>query len=169
MSIVVIAKSIKPKRLKDEDMKRILRNAMRRMAYAVKKDFEATVKTWDHKPTFTVLTSLRGNESPSILVGTDDLIYLFVDKGTKRHPIFPKNYPYLKFQEGYNAKTTPNVIGSGAGGPYGKWVLSFFGVEHPGTKPRNFEKMIAKKWTPKFKAEMHQAMKEAREASGHKI
>jgi hypothetical protein len=38
---------------------------------------------------------------------------------------------------------------------------------HPGTKARNFDKLIAAKWQRQFKREMEAVMREVRTASGH--
>ena len=108
------------------------------------------------------------------MVDTSDEIYGYVNDGTPPHPIpkVPKISGSLAFQWGgkgsYKAKTAPRVIGSTGGGPTGPMVFPKQ-VQHPGTKARNFDDEIQKKWTPKFKRHMEKAMRDAARASGHAI
>lgn len=164
---VVKSKVIKPAKLKDKDMRLELLNGLRTVARAVERDYKETVKTWERKPEFETIISLRGGKA-EFLVGTSDLIYKYVDEGTKPHPIFPKKAKFLRFQSGYQAKTTPGIIGSKAGGRSGSEVFSR-GVMHPGSKPRKFSELINKKYKSRFKDKMHDSMKRAAKKSGHAI
>lgn len=167
MSAVVKFKVLKPQRLKEKDMRLALLNGLRAAAKAVEKDYKATVASWETEVEFETIISLRGSRA-EFLVGTSNKIYEYVDKGTKPHVILPKKAKMLRFQTGYNAKTTPGIIGSTTGGATGGIVYSK-GVMHPGTKARRFSELINKKHEPKFKNEMHKAMRIAAEKSGHKI
>lgn len=167
MAIVAKLKAIKPKALKDQAMRLELLNSLRSVAKDVRKDFEATTQTWEHKPKFEMAVSLKG-KGPQFLVGTDDEIYGYVNRGTRPHRIVPKKAKALRFQTGYTAKTVPGVIGSKSGGASGDVVFSQ-GVMHPGTKARNFDKQIGKKWEKSFRSRMHDAMKRAKAKSGHSI
>jgi len=134
------------------------------------KDFQETTKTWAKKPKFDMLYDLKGG--PTVLIGTDDEIYRYVDEGTKPHPIFAGIYTgksdkmVLAFPSIFKPKTTPNVIGSGPGFKGGDTVLRPY-VNHPGTKPRNFSDNIRKKWEKPYKRRMERAMKDAARKSGH--
>jgi len=132
----------------------------------MRRDFEKTTKSWKHKPVFEVL--VEAGPPAVVLVTTDDKNYSYVDLGTEEHIILPVKAKVLKFSSGYKAKTTPGVIGSSAGGPFGADVFSR-GVIHPGNAPRNFSKEIAKEWKPKFKNRMQTAMGRAAQASGHAL
>lgn len=167
MAIVAKMKTIKPKALKQKEMRLELLNGLRAVGKKVLKDFELTTKTWDHKPKFELAISLKG-KGPQFLAGTDDEIYRYVNEGTKPHRIRPKRAKALRFQGTYRAKTTPGVIGSRGGGSSGDVIFSQ-GVQHPGTKARNFDKQIGKKWEKSFRNEMHEAMKRAKIKSGHAI
>jgi hypothetical protein len=167
MAIVAKLKAIKPAKMKEKELRLELLNVLRSISKDVRKDFEATVKTWEHKPRFEEAISLKG-AGPQFLVGTDDEIYKFVDKGTKPHIIRPKKARALHFMGGYRAKTKPNVIGSSSGGASGPEVFTKH-VNHPGTKARGFEEAIGKKWDKQFKKRMHTAMKKAAKKSGHAI
>lgn len=134
-----------PKAIFDvEKFKRLQRAHMASVALAVKRDFEATVKNWDHKPTFEVQYS-----SEEITVGTDDDIYALVDAGSPSHTISPVRAKRLKFQNKYKAKSTPGVIGSKRGGKSGEIVTAKV-VRHPGFQARKFLDAIAKKNNVKF-------------------
>lgn len=153
----LVWKAIKPSKMRAPGVRAEVRNSARRMATQIKQDFDKTVKTWTRKPKFEKITSTAGG-NVAVLVGTDNEIYGYVSRGTKPHRIEPKNAPFLVFQTGYKAKTTPNVIGSTVGGPTGPTVRAK-GVTHPGTDARNFDEVITKKWEPRFKREMEAAMK----------
>jgi len=165
MSALVI-KQIKPTRLKVDALRLQLLNDMRAVGVEIKQDFEKTTATWDRKVAFETQISLSGGAQ--VEVSTSDEIYGYVDLGTRPHVIRPKRAKALRFQSGYVAKTTPGVIGSSAGGPFGDTVFSR-GVNHPGTKARNFSKGITELWQTKFKRKMEQAMSSAAKASGHAL
>ena len=164
---MIVTKAIKPARLKSEAMFKALERAADTFSKDILLEFELTTGTWEHKVKFEREVSV-GPASIDILVGTDDEIYNYVDKGTREHVILPKgDYP-LAFQSGYNAKSTPGLISSKSGGPYGDVVYAR-GVIHPGTEPRNFDETIKKDMQPKFTKAMNKAMKNAAKASGHEV
>lgn len=164
---IIVAKAIKPKRMKDARLRAILLNKQRAMGNKIKADFEKTVATWSEKPIFEVVMAQKPH-GPEVLVYTDDQVYRWVNDGTEEHIIEPVNASVLAFPETYTAKTIPGVIGSQAGGGSGGTVFAAY-VLHPGTKARKFDKIIRKKWEPKFKREMEQGMRDAAKASGHSI
>ena len=169
---LVIMKSVKPSKLKG-DMRLDFLNAMRKMAREITADFQKTTATWDHKPKFEQQVSLTG-PGPVVLVGTDDLIYKFVDEGTKEHDIFAGYYTgksnkrVLVFPGTFTAKTVPGIIGSRAGSKGGETVKRPF-VHHPGTKARRFTEVIKGKWEKRFKSDMQDVMKQAARDSGHGV
>lgn len=109
----------------------------------IMRDMQSTVRTWDHKPTFyVVIHNSKGDYA--IIAGTDNLIYMFVDHGTKAHRIPKVGSTYMSFYSGYRAKTRVGVIGSQAGGPTGSKVSAMV-VRHPGFPGRQFIMRIAKR------------------------
>jgi hypothetical protein len=166
-------KLIKPQRLRDNKMRLTLLNAVRKAARDIQKDFEKTTETWEHKVKFESLVSLTG-PGPVVLVGTDDEIYTYVDKGTRPHEIWAGAYTgksdktSLAFRTGHTPKTQPRVIGSGPGGTSGDLVYPIM-VNHPGTEAREFDVTIAAKWDGAFKRRMEDAMVDAGKESGHAI
>ena len=111
-----------------------------RLAALTVEGFERTTATWKKRPTFTIKVTRKG-----FTVSTDDKIYGYVDEGTRPHRIMPKRPDgVLRFNSPFRAKTTPNSISSTAGSVGGD-VNYRRGVNHPGTKARNFTKLIQKK------------------------
>lgn len=172
---VRVTKIIKPSRFKAAEMQRVLRNAMRRDVKVLRKDFEATTKTWEHKPVFKEHTRLSQSEtSPSISVDTDDAIYTYVVKGTKAHMIWAGIYTgkskkrVLAFPSKFRPKTKVRVIGSFQGSRGGPTLFRPY-VNHPGTKAREFDVVIKAKREPWFKKQMEAAMRDAAKASGHAL
>ena len=170
--MLVLTKTIKPKKLQDKAMRLALLNAMDKFGTVVKKDFQGTTSTWKHKPVFEVQRSLRQAAGPILFVFTQDKIYGYVDKGTRPHEIWAGYYTgksehkTLAFPSAFTPKTTPGSLKSGPGSSGGDTVFTPY-VEHPGSKPRGFTKIIAKEDLPKYKRAMEAAMKAARQASGN--
>ena len=167
MAGALVIKQIKPSRFKDEAFRQAIYDQANAVADEMLKDFKATTATWEHEVAFEKIVSLK--PSPvEVLVGTDDEIYTYVNEGTRPHVILPKKAKALAFPSGYVAKTKPRVIGSQAGGSYGPNVFAA-GVLHPGTKAREFDAVIEKKWAKQFRKDMEKAMVQAAQASGHAI
>jgi len=162
----LVIKGIKPRALNIAAIRQALMNEANLVANAIEDDFNKTVEHWTKKPEFEKIVDM--GPPIAILVGTDNEVYGYVDKGTRPHKIYPRKAKALRFQSGYATKTIPGVIGSMAGGPFGDTVFSK-GVNHPGTKARNFSKEIEKKWQKKFKRRMEKALSQARLASGHAL
>ena len=161
MPIAILTKEIKPARL---NLIEALRKEVDLELYfegqAILKEFEKTVRTWKHKPNFEIVTEV-GRGEVSVLVGTDDPIYGYVDEGTRPHRIVPKSTNrrgLLFFRSGYRAKTRPRVIGSGMGGAFGTLVAAR-AVQHPGTEARRFVETIQNRRKRKFRDRMLKAMK----------
>jgi len=170
--MAILFKQLKPSTLRQDRMRLALLNGMRAVGRDMRKDYERTTKTWDHKPKFEMLISLVGG--PTVLVATDDEIYGYVDEGTKPHTIFAGAYTgksdkkVLAFPGTFSAKTIPGVLDSRPGRRGGATILRPY-IRHPGSKARRFTKTIEKIWKPKFKRYMEQTMRDVRRASGHAI
>lgn len=113
-----------------------VREGMEEAADETKSMLERTTSSWQNQPTFTI-----EQQSDGFTVGTNDPIYGYVDEGTKPHIITPKRARRLVFNVGGRAKTAPNVIGSTSGARGDTRVFAKM-VRHPGTKPRNFTKIV---------------------------
>lgn len=137
--------------------------ANRRIADQIRRDFEATVRTWEKKPTFRVLRVKKG-DAIHYDVFTESAIYGYVDKGTKPHDIYPKaTNPTgrLWFRAPYRAKTTPNLLSSKAGGlAKNAKLYTAEMVHHPGTEARNFVKIIKERFASKVVFENNRLLRE---------
>lgn len=148
-------KLILPKKLIADPAKmaRALTNALNGVAKDIQLDFAVTTQTWKHKPSFPI-------SSPSgyrRVISTDDEVYGYVNDGTRAHIIRPKAGGVLVFRGPFRAKTLPNQIASGPGS-VGSAETFARGVQHPGTKPRNFDTAIQAKWDRQFQGIMQRAI-----------
>jgi hypothetical protein len=135
-------KVIVPRKLVFDPKKinRAIDDALDEAAREVRLDFDETVSSWDTPVRF--VTYSRSGER---VVSTKTAIYIWVNDGTKRHPIKAKNAKALAFSLGGAPKTRAGVIGSGPG--HGGGAIAFAkSVMHPGIKPRRFNKAIKTKW-----------------------
>lgn len=113
--------------------------------------FRRTVRTWNNPTVFYIVKANKGTGA----VGTNEAIYEYVTRGTRPHLITPKRSKYLVFGQGtYRAVTTPGVLGSRR---VGRGLVGQGGVarpvftkkvQHPGTKARGFEQLVAKQLQP---------------------
>lgn len=149
------ASIIKPKSsvFKPQQIDRVVQNTLTALAKDMKVDFDVTTQTWSNRPKTKI-------ESPSPYertISVDSDIYAMLDKGTKPHMIRPRRARILRFQTPFRAKTVPNQIVSRAGSKGTNTVFSR-GVRHPGTKPRNWAKVIAAKWRKQAPIVMQRAI-----------
>lgn len=174
MASVLFFKAIKPKKMKDKEIMRHVRNAVLRVGRGIQRDYEKTVKTWDEKPSF-IMTRDLSHQPISFFVGTDNLTYKFVDEGTgtgreegggDSYPIFPVTAKALAYQQDFTPKTTPMSLTSTSGGKSGAMLIRNY-VEHPGIEARKFTTTIREKWRPRFKKAMEEAIKSGVLATGH--
>lgn len=128
---------------------------MQDAAEAAKADMEKTTATWRTEVEFTIKEQRGG-----YLVGTDNLIWKFGDKGTRAHRIIARRAKRLRFAGGFRAKTRPGFVGSQAGGSTGGPVFAQ-SVQHPGTVARGWSKLIAAKYKAQLSRFIGARIKEA--------
>jgi hypothetical protein len=163
---MIVMKVLTPKRLQPDVFRQEILNELRKVETLIVKDYQATTATWNHKFTFEHGIKFPKG-SPGVVVETDNEIYGYVTYGTKPHIITAKRPGgVLAFQSGYKAKTTPRVIGSGPGGPFGETVFAR-SVQHPGTEAREFHETILEKWEPLFSDHMKDALDRGAKKCGH--
>lgn len=134
-------------------LKQAIVSAAKSCAAGAKVDFKTTTRTWEHQPEFQAV-----QQGDSFLVGTDDTIYGYVNKGTKPHLILPRRGRRLTWLgTNYRAKTTPGRIGSTRGGNDNTIVWARK-VHHPGTEARNFDTAIRDKWAKIMPQRIEQAL-----------
>lgn len=126
------------------EIERAITNALDGVAKAALIDFKVTTQTWKNKPEFEITRTAN-----SRIVSTDNVIYGYVNDGTRAHIIRPRRAKVLRIPQSSTPKTKPGVIGSGAGLRANAFFYSK-AVRHPGTKARRFDRAIAKKWQREF-------------------
>lgn len=126
------------------------------ISQAVEQDIAALTDTWSSP----VPVDIRF-EGYSVLVLVSDRRFIWTDKGTKPHIIKPK-VPgnQLHFQLGSIPKTTPKMLTGGTGAVGNRWWVTDQ-VNHPGTQPRGFSKMLVEKHSPTYHDSMQRAINEA--------
>lgn len=118
------------------------------------KDFEKTTATWKTAVVFTIKEQKDG-----FVIGTDNRIWIYGDKGTRAHRIVAHR-KRLRFGIGGRAKTRPGFIGSQAGARGGGQVFAR-AVNHPGTTARGWSKLIAAKYKAQMSRYIDKRIKEA--------
>lgn len=130
------------------NMRRVIDNTLTAQAKAIKVDLALPAQTWRHKVGVSIATTAPYERTITV----DDDIYAMLNEGTKAHDIKPKRPGgILRFQGPFRAKTVPNEIRSNKGS-VGNVVTWSRGVHHPGTKARNWDRVIAKKWRERLGA-----------------
>ena len=127
--------------------------ALNELSAEAKALFEKTTATWKHKPRFTLRINLNNRS-----IATSDEIYTYVDKGTRAHMIRAKRARALSFRVGGSPKTKPSIIASYLGSEGKSWV-SAVEVQHPGSRPRNFSKIIQARMQKRFVARFKKVVK----------
>lgn len=121
-------------------------------------DFASTTATWKTDVSFVIKERADGFEvGPT---GEGATIYQYVDKGTRAHLIAARRAKRLRFMGGFSPKTQPGVIGSRSGSS-GSGAVFRSVVHHPGSRARNFSKLIAKKWQGRMGTLISKRIREA--------
>lgn len=152
--VVELAKAIKPKKLKVNQVRLKILNELRAEGRIIKTEFEKTTATWKGaKPTFEVAIGLaKGNAI--VLVGPGGNAegaqkWVWLNEGTKPHPITAKRKPNLVFRTNFSPKTSVRTFASKAGSVSPPWRATKK-VNHPGTEARDWTGEIAKRRRKKF-------------------
>jgi len=169
--MTILTKQIKPKRLNDKAFFEEFEKAAKVISKEMKKEFEITTIGWKTDVKFEELVSV-GPTSIDVLVATDNEIYGYVNDGTVPHVITAKKGKTLAFRWGgpgsYRAKTaTGKQVHNPAGGQTSGNMIFPMAVQHPGTKAREFDKLIKKMFEKKFTRAMELALKKGVARSGH--
>jgi hypothetical protein len=124
-------------------MERAIENTLNQSALAAKADFGVTVQTWNDKPQFKI-----ERKAGERTVYTDNLIYFFINNGTRVR--------YATMTKDFQAKTRAGFIGSGGG----RGGVAFISKRRPkpGIKARKFDMVIKKKWDDKLPTQLQRAI-----------
>lgn len=152
-------KAIKPKPFEAQVIRLAIIREESKIAKDVEKDFIKTTKKWKKKPVW--IRDVKWTESQIVIfVGTENEIYGYIDKGTKKHIIRPKKAEVLRFRgSSYSGRGRPRAS---------DYVYTKF-VMHPGFKGYGHSKRIAKKWQPLTVARLDAALARAAKKSGHHV
>lgn len=147
--VVELVKGIKPKKLRVDQIRLNLLNALRAEGRVIEKEFEKTTATWEgEKPGFESLIGLSRTEARVVVGPTGSKLavskWVWADEGTKPHKIRASKKPNLVFRTSFSPKTRPNVIDSFPGSSSPPWRKTK-SVNHPGTRPRNFSLTVLKR------------------------
>ena len=140
-----------------------LNMAIRSVAYSlnsrVGKTYDNLTGSWRDKPEFNMKVTTRGSVTTSE-VKTGNAKYLWIDLGTKAHPIDPRPenpHGFLVFGKGYTAGTKPRSLTPSRPKRGGNLVFTRH-VEHPGIEPRHFEIPIYEEQKPIVVKELQKAL-----------
>src|SRR5450759_2671498 len=104
--------------LKAKKLSQVVKDIAKDMGNRVWLDYLRTVETWKNVPKFERVVEISG-DTVTVMVGTDDLIYKFVDLGTRVR--------YATMSPDFKAKTRPGILGSRAG----SGEMLFVDKKHP--------------------------------------
>lgn len=152
-------KAIKPKGFNKNVFRLAFIRESSRIAKDVEKDYIKTTKKWKKRPIW--IRSIKHTDKGIIIfVGTENKIYGYIDKGTKKHIIRPKKAEVLRFRgSSYRGRGRPRAS---------DYVYTKF-VMHPGFKGYGHSKRIAKKWQPLTVARLNATLARAAKQSGHHV
>lgn len=161
----ILARAITPKRMDSLDPEiyydEIQRTIKYQTAPTVKRLYELGVRTWDHKPVFSVKPIISKSliEVDVIPTGQHAEQYGYVHDGVPARIIVPrKPGGLLRFRSGYSPATRPGSITAGRARRSGDWA-SAKAVRWPGIKAREFSKPIAARTKPRFKRDIENALR----------
>lgn len=134
-----------------------LEDALDDAAQKVYSDLQRPTSTWKTSVAFQIRRIANGR-TIGRTISTANEIYGYVNSGTRPHVIRAKNAKYLNFGPS-SPKTTPGNLDSTSGsrGPRTTFVAQ---VNHPGTDPRNYDKVAAEHAEQTFPTLVRLAVKE---------
>jgi hypothetical protein len=159
MAEMIVAKTIKPSRFNEAAFWYEMHAEMDRVGKEVLRDFVRTALYWKEKPNFQYIKDISAKGTMSVLVGTDDQPYSYVNNGT--------SVRFATMTSNFRPKTEPGSLVSGRGA--GKVAFINKKAPRPGIRARKFDEQIQKIWEKKFKTQMEAAANRACKASGHSI
>ena len=130
----------------------------------LQRDFNKTVRTWDHRPRFSKTFAKLPNQMVEKVfpTGLYKDQYYYVHEGTKARLIVPRiGNTVLKFQAGYISATRPGRIRSQFAFRHGNTVFATKVTRHKGITARKFSTAIAKKQQKPFELDIQAAINRA--------
>ena len=152
-----------------------LLNEGRKIATAIKKDFDRTVKTWDSKPKFEKHVGFT-QTTLTIKVWTEDQKYAWISEGTTGKPRVARGVGEGMVGTGakalkivpYIPKTTVGKIDAHAGGAEeGPIIFRRYALQAGKIKPRKFDKLVYDEWDEEFGESLQTALNTAAMKTGY--
>jgi len=136
-------KAIVPKQFDTTKLATSLKKTLKDLAKRALEDFKLTTANWVEPVDFKIDGPKKRGDDWVISIGTDNVIWHWVDAGTKEHTYGARSSKdgLLHFQPTKQARTSPGNLVSGPimREPY--WVVARE-VTHPGITARNFSGTI---------------------------
>ena len=143
MAGFITIKNINPKVTNSKSVRLEILTELNTMSRQMIADYKRTTQTWETNVTFEVLKEFN-KDRISILVGTNNLIFQYVDEGTRPYIIRAKTPYGLAFNSmGFRPKTSPNNLNSSGGRRADRGFVRPMQVNHPGIEARNFSLAIS--------------------------
>lgn len=155
----MVSVRIKPiiPRGKVPDLAQLVKTELRREVVNVKRELELPTRRWKHKVVFYEKQP-SGAQSSGVEIATDSRIFKYVDQGTKPHIIKPRKAKVLAFNSIFKPQTKPNSLNSSAGRNSPPKIFTSL-VHHPGTKARNFTRLVLKRSRNRFPKAVDKAIR----------
>lgn len=156
-------------------MRVYLLNEARKISTEIKKDFDRTTKTWDHKVKFQKKVGF-GAEALKIEVFTEDELYALVSEGAKGKPrvahgqgLAVDGRPRALTLVPYIPKTTPGELDAQSGGRDESQPVSFrkYALEAGKIKPRKFDELVFEIWDEALPERLQEALDAAAQKTGY--
>ncbi len=146
-------KPILPGLVNEAHFRNLIRRALREAAKEIVSEFGKGTRTWEHKPQWT--TQLRyhtGRNTWKVIVRTSSKPFMYVELGTL------KGGRYRLMSKGFQSKTKPKVLRSGAGAGRAAGFIHKGRRPLKGVTPRDFRVVIAKQYKPRYVKKMSLAI-----------
>ena len=174
MTRAISFKIIKPKPLNTKAMDATWIQQANKIGILMAQDYSGITKNWSNGGVRFKHKVKSTRDRIQISVNADNpwskqaKIWGYLDKGTKAHMVKPKRAKALAFPGGYKAGSRPNSMFVGASSSGGLTAYSR-GHMVAGIKPRNWSKLMQKKWKLQMQKEGAFISTMLARASGHKM
>ena len=173
--ISVYFEPIVPEPFREGVIRVYLLNEARKISTEIKKTFERTTKTWDHKVKFQKEVGF-GAANLKIAVFTEDELYATVSEGATGKPrvahgqgLAIDGKPRALTLIPYIPKTTPGKLDAKAGGRDESQPVSLrkYALEAGKIEPRKFDELVFDIWDEALPERLQEALDAAAQKTGY--
>ena len=148
--LVIGFEAIVPKQFDTTIFGKSLKKTLKKLAKEALTDFIGTTANWEEQVEFTIDGPRKHGKDWVVSVGTDNVIWGWVDRGTEEHVIAATKSkdgllhfrPTEKF---IGTRTYPGSLGSGQIRRRAEWATAT-SVLHPGIEARDFSTLVGEKF-----------------------